>query len=144
MAIHPVTGELIEHEESFAPKPTSFRHVDGREYLDPTPIAPPIGYTRTKSLAEQIRDMVRSENLRQLAEAAGHESFEEADDFDMPDGNDPTSPYEEDFDPPSPAPIPTPLEEAIVKAGVSEGAKGRTKTPAPERPPPVSQDSEEA
>lgn len=134
--VHPVTGEVIQVTESFAPKPTTARHIDGREYLDPTQIAPPIGYTRQKSLAEQIREMVRSENLRHLAEQAGHESFEEADDFEMEDF-DPTSPYEEVFDSANPAPIPTPLEAAITAAGVSEGARGPAKRPAPERPQPL-------
>lgn len=71
----------------------------GRELPDPTPIAPPIGYKRAPSLAEQIREMVRSERLAQEAAAMGYETFEEADDFDVGD-LDPTSPYENDFDPP--------------------------------------------
>lgn len=71
----------------------------GREVLDSTPMQPPVGYQRTKSLAEQIRDMVRSEALRQAAEAAGFESFEESDDFDVGDDYEPSSPYEEHFDP---------------------------------------------
>lgn len=70
------------------------------ELVDPTPIAPPIGFKRTPSLAEQIRDMVRSEALRAEVEKAGAETFEEADDFDVDDDFDPTSPYEADFDVP--------------------------------------------
>lgn len=77
------------------------KHVqpDGREYPDPTVIAPPVGFIKQPSLTEQIRAMVRSEALRQEAEAAGAETFEEADDFDVPDF-DPSSPYENEFDPP--------------------------------------------
>lgn len=71
----------------------------GREVLDSTPMQPPIGYHRTPSLAEQIRSMVRSEKLALEAEAAGAETFEEADDFDVGDDFDPTSPYEQEFDP---------------------------------------------
>lgn len=73
---------------------------DGTEVLDGTPVAPPIGYRPQPSLASQIRMMVRSEQLRMEAEKAGMETFEEADDFDVGDDFDPTSPYENDFDPP--------------------------------------------
>lgn len=68
------------------------------EVPNPTPVAPPVGYKRQPSLTEQIRAMVRSEALRQAAEAEGVETFEEADDFEV-DDYDPTSPYEEVFDP---------------------------------------------
>lgn len=74
--------------------------ADGSEKLDRTPIAPPIGYQRQVPLHLQIREMVRSEALRQAAEAAGAETFEEADDFEVDDDYDPTTPYENDFDPP--------------------------------------------
>lgn len=95
----------------------------GREILDSTPMQPPVGYQRTKSLAEQIRDMVRSEALRQAAEAAGAESFEEADDFDVGDDFDPTSPYEEVFDP-------TPVSELRRRKEEAE-----TSPPAPSHKP---------
>lgn len=71
----------------------------GHEILDPTPIAPPVGYQAAPSLREQIRDMVRSERLAQEVAAAGFETFEEADDFDVGDDFDPRTPYEERFDP---------------------------------------------
>lgn len=72
----------------------------GLEVPDPTPMAPPVGYVQHVPLAEQIRAMVRSEALRQAAEAQGAETFEEADDFDVEDF-DPSSPYEEVFEPPA-------------------------------------------
>lgn len=68
------------------------------ELPDPVPLAPPLGYKKAPSLRDQIREMVLSERLRMEAEAAGAETFEEADDFDVPD-LDPTSPFEEVFDP---------------------------------------------
>lgn len=70
----------------------------GAEVLDPTPMAPPIGYIKQPSLADTIRDMVRSERLKAEAEAAGYGSFEDEDDFDVGDDFDPTSPYEDDFE----------------------------------------------
>lgn len=75
-------------------------HPDGRLENFQPPVAPPVGYQRTVPLHLQIREMVRSEALRMAAEAAGAETFEEADDFDVDDDFDPTTPYENDFDPP--------------------------------------------
>ena len=71
---------------------------EGRYYGNPVPLEPPVGYVRSKSIAEQIRDMVRSERLKMEAENAGYESFEDADDFDVDDDFDPRSPFEENFD----------------------------------------------
>lgn len=74
---------------------------DGREILDDTPMAPPVGLSRTPPMWEVIQQMIRSERLAALAAEAGAETFEEADDFDIPDDpfNDPATPYENDFDP---------------------------------------------
>jgi len=47
---------------------------------------------------EQIREMVRSEKLKQEVAAQGYETFEEADDFEVGDDFDPKSPYEENFE----------------------------------------------
>lgn len=85
----------------------------GREMMDPLPIAPPIGYKKAPSIAEQIRNMIKSEKLRQEAEAQGYESFEEADDFDV-DDFDPKSPYEEVFEP-----LPQPDTDETMKAFAS-------------------------
>lgn len=71
----------------------------GQEMPDAVPMAPPIGYRPAPSLSEQIREMVRGEHLRMAAEAAGYESFDEADDFDIPDDPlDPSTPYERVFE----------------------------------------------
>lgn len=59
------------------------RHdVDGREVLNPTPMQPPLGYKKTLSLAEQIR-----QQIRQLKDYDDQdpETEEEADDFDIED-----------------------------------------------------------
>lgn len=71
------------------------------EHVDPRPMAPPVGFKRQPSLSEQIRDMVRSERLRQEVEAAGVETFDEADDFYIEDDPpDPNTPYETNFEVP--------------------------------------------
>lgn len=69
----------------------------GREILDSTPMAPPVGYVRQPSLTEQIRAMVRAESLRHAAMEQGFETFEESNDFDVDDAE-PSSVYERDID----------------------------------------------
>lgn len=66
----------------------------GHEVPDPTPVEWPAGVRRPETLTEQIQRMVRVA-VSQQAAAAGMETFEEADDFDIEDEDgDPTSPYE--------------------------------------------------
>lgn len=72
----------------------------GHEILDPTPVAIPAGFKRPETLAEQVARLVRSERWKQDMEAAGVETFEESEDFDVDDEFfDPSTPYEEVFDP---------------------------------------------
>lgn len=68
------------------------------EVVDPTPVAPPVGYKKQPTIWEQQRALIRSELSRQ-AEAQGFESFEESDDFEVGDDYDPKTPYEADFEP---------------------------------------------
>lgn len=71
----------------------------GREVLDPTPVAIPVGFQKPESLAETIRRLVRTEEFRRAVERQGMETFEEADDFEVGEDYDPSSPYETQFDP---------------------------------------------
>lgn len=93
----------------------------GNFVVDSTPMAPPIGYKKQPSMVEMVREMIRSERLKAEAEAAGHESFEDSEDFDIED--DPEllrTPFENDFDPP--------LQE-LLRAGQEEvQKKARDKT----------------
>lgn len=71
------------------------------EYPDPVPMAPPVGYNSPPDIMQMIRSMVRSERLAQELDAAGYETFEEADDFDIADDPlDPLTPYEKVFEAP--------------------------------------------
>ena len=65
----------------------------GREIPDKRPIAVPAGWDRPLSLQDQIKRFIRSEASRAAA-AAGEETFEEADDFDVDEDPDPLSVYE--------------------------------------------------
>lgn len=84
----------------------------GEEVPDEVPMAPPIGYVRQKSMVEIIREQIRSAELARAAEEAGAETFEEADDFDVPDDLEPYSAYEmeEIFEPVRPASPPAASE----------------------------------
>ncbi|AXH75367.1 MAG: hypothetical protein [Microviridae sp.] len=99
---------------------------DAGEFIpDSTPMAPPIGYKRQESMVEIVRRMVRDERLAADLDAAGMETFEDADDFDVGDeGEDLKSGFENDFDPP--------IKE-VLEAGSAEVA--RKKAPKkPEKP----------
>lgn len=70
---------------------------NGFEIPDPTPMAVPLHFKRPPSLQEQIQQMVRGELSRRAA-SQGHETFDEAEDFDVGDDFDPKSPWEINFD----------------------------------------------
>lgn len=70
---------------------------NGHETLNPTPMQPPVGYIRQPTIAEQMRQMIRTASLE--AAQAGAETLEEAEDFDVGEDMEPHSPWENDFDP---------------------------------------------
>lgn len=71
----------------------------GREIPDPRPMSIPSGFKRPETLAEQVQRLVRTSISRQ-AEEQGFETFEDSEDFEIEDEMwDPSSPYEEVFDP---------------------------------------------
>lgn len=69
----------------------------GREKPNPFPLEPPIGYKKQPTIAELMRQAIRQAS--EEAKAAGAESEEEANDFDIDDEFDPQTPYEHDFEP---------------------------------------------
>lgn len=70
----------------------------GHEVPDPTPVTIPVSLRRSESMDERIARIVQH-SLSTAAADQGMETFEEADDFDIPDDPiDPTTPYEQDFD----------------------------------------------
>lgn len=109
----------------------------GEEMPNSTPVAPPVGFVKAPSMVDHLRAMVRSELLRREVVAAGVESFDEADDFEIADDPiDPSTPYEAVFDPEAPAnpeaePSRTPPE------GGAPAAVPPTAAPAVETAPPA-------
>lgn len=78
-----------------------FQNLLGQELPDPEPIAPPVGFIQQPSMMDHVIDLIRSNDLRKAAEAAGAETLEESDDFDITDDDEPMSAYEmeEDYEP---------------------------------------------
>lgn len=106
---------------------------DGREYPDPTPVAPPIGFIKQPTMAETMRAMIQSQELRRAAAESGQETFEEADDFNVGDDYDPTSPYEEQFEPLIPGPN---IAEEIATAIHSKFTQEKPAAKTDQNPPP--------
>lgn len=78
-----------------------YLNSDGHEVPNPAVVAPPVGFIKQPSMVEHLREMVKGELLRREVEAAGAETFAEADDFNIEDDPiDPSSPFEAVFDPP--------------------------------------------
>lgn len=136
IATEEVAKEILALVESEVTRERSVQqlYLDalGREVPNPTPVAPPVGYIKHKTIAEQIREQIRAASLE--AAQAGAESEEEANDFEVGEDYDPHSPHEHDFDP-DPA-----LEHMLALASrppsaVAPAAPAAATTPAPAVPP---------
>lgn len=104
---------------------------DGRFYPDPTPVAPPVGFTEDIDMFERVRSMVRRE-MSQQAASEGFETFEEADDFDVEDDMEPFSPYEmilEQFRPDGP--VVNPEEKKEYFSSDEKAAPAPSEEPVP-------------
>jgi hypothetical protein len=121
----------IAHELSAA---DTYLNERGHELPSGVPMAPPLGYKKQPSLHETIRNMIRSERLAQEAATAGFETFDEADDFDVGDDLDPSSPYELEFEgdllPPPPSPSPTTAPQMPAGGSPATTPPVDTKTPS--------------
>nr|QJB19852.1 MAG: hypothetical protein [Microvirus sp.] len=110
----------------------------GREVVDGRPMEPPVGYNPQPSLMEKIRKMVHDAQIQRDLEKAGAETFDEANDFDIGDDYDPTSPWEQYYEP-------TPFEEFIAAKEAAPKAEppreppsgGAAQPPAEGTPEPV-------
>jgi len=71
----------------------------GREIVDGRPMAVPSGLQGPLSTADLIQQMVRNQMIKQQLNDAGYETFEESQDFDIPDEMHPMSPHETVFEP---------------------------------------------
>lgn len=100
---------------------------DGREVVNPVPVAPPVGYVKEPTVMEMIDAQVK----RHLASLRGDEeldSEEDAVDFDVGDDYEPFSPYEilmsDEF--PGLPPVAEGATGATGDAGPGPGVTGST------------------
>lgn len=85
-----ITQELMQNLTTLR---TAYLNEDGREVNNPAPIAYPGRLDDKPSLQDQIKRLLRIELSRQMA-AQGHETFDEANDFDVDSDPEPFSPFE--------------------------------------------------
>lgn len=136
--IEPAIRAAAELQMALEPGAGKTVLVGRYEVCNPVPFAPPLGHRPQPGILDRVRDMIRSERLRQEAEAAGYESFEDGDDFEIGDDYDPTSPYEYNFEPPASSQEPSgeDPERSKPPKGGSEGGE------APAKPKPVEAEEE--
>lgn len=82
------------------PYPHLTRFLDGLFKPDTKVKAMPIGYTRPMSDAEMFARFIQGPQMAELAKSRGLDTFEEADDFDIPDDPHPLPhvPFADDHD----------------------------------------------
>lgn len=105
---------------------------DGGELLDSTPMQPPVGFRREPSMFDVMREQMRQYHAD--LEREGFETPEEADDFDVDDEVDPSSPYEHNFDP-AISDVPNPEVPSVASSEAKDPpADGPATPPAPPAP----------
>jgi len=95
----------------------------GRELLDGRPMEPPVGYNAQPSLMDRIRKMVTDAQIQRDLAKAGAETFDEANDFDVGDDFDPSSPWEQYYEP-------TPFEAFIKEQEQAQKAEPPREPPS--------------
>jgi len=93
---------MLQHFTKFKPVKAVTKALDANGHETPSsrPMAIPVGARRPETLAEQVARLVRTEEWRRTMESHDLETFEESEDFDIEDDPvDPSTPYEEVFDP---------------------------------------------
>lgn len=104
----------------------------GYEICDPNPASVSVGFKRPPTLQEQIQRLVVNELSNREAES-GHESFDDADDFEVGDDYDPRSKYEIDETLPTyrdsdvKASVRAAVQKELEARGITEGPSGRRK-----------------
>lgn len=66
----------------------------GHEILDDTPVAIPLRFSRPPSRMEEMKQLLRLAQYEAMTSGRMYETPQEADDFDVGDDFDPTTPYE--------------------------------------------------
>ena len=94
---------LSDIEKMIADHPKNRAFRGSQQFMDPTPVAPPVGYEKQPSMIDIIKQQVAQVSLS--AQDEGFETIDDANDFEVDDDPFPSSPYEfteEEFEvPPS-------------------------------------------
>lgn len=100
---------------------------DGKEYPDPVPMSPPIGYTPPSDMLQMLEQLFQ--RGKAVLEAAEVETEEEANDFEVEDDPlDALTPYERVFDPPAAPPAPPASSSAtVLQPGAASAAAASAK-----------------
>lgn len=110
----------------------------GREIPDPQPIEIPLRFRSGPTIDQKMKQMLVN-LLNQQAREQGTETFEEANDFDIPDDfDDPLTPYEiveMHLDQPADQALTPPLQSGVAPpgAGPADPAPG-SEVPTPSQP----------
>ena len=131
----PETGESIFRRISNAMR---YLTKGGQEIPDPRPAAPALGKKSEMHIRDYIKTLVHNERLQQELDAAGAETFEEANDFEIGDDYFPDSQYENDLEPSLAELIREGTASLSAKAAAAERAKAHRKANQvdPDDPPP--------
>lgn len=115
---------------------------DGREVLNPVPMAPPVGFKEEDSMMEVMEKMIKR-HLHGLRDEDELDSVEDALDFDVPDDLDIVSPYDVEMMEEFPAMPPPKSEEEEVEEekGVAPEPPKKKKAAKPVPPPPDDEDA---
>lgn len=119
--------------------------ANGKEYGDPVPMAPPVGFDAPPDLAEMMRTMIRQEAYQKALDEAGFDTEEEAADFDIDDDPLPPLTFHEAIlatpaagPPASSPPSPAAPQVTAEKEGGEGGEAPKPVAPAaPSAAPPV-------
>lgn len=97
-SIDEALSDVVAELEPYWERSVASQYLDalGREIPNSTPVAPPVGYKRAPSIAEQMRQMIKMASYE--AAQSGAETEAEANDFDVGEDFEPESPYEHDFE----------------------------------------------
>lgn len=104
--------------------------VDGKEYPDPVPMSPPIGYEPPSDVMLMLEQIFQ--RGKAVLAAAELETEEEANDFDiLDDPLDPLTEYEKVFEPPPAEPPKSPKVVPVSEVAAEGGAQPTGDPPTP-------------
>jgi len=100
--------------------------LDGKEYGDPVPLEPPVGFENPPDLMEMMCSMIRNDAMQRRLEAEGFDTEEEAGDFDIDDDPLPPLTIHEALlaTPKEPTPPPSPPSAVPQTSAETEGGGG--------------------